>query len=71
MMRTGCIIAASGKRHYISADGCALLRDVILVDVLGSDECCESACDGELLEEHVDDEAGDIEKRLPGVCLDG
>ena len=50
---TSRIVAASGRQDNISTDCGALLRDIILRDILASDECCKSRDDNELLKKHV------------------
>lgn len=50
---TSCIVAAAGNRDNLSADGIALLWNVVLRDVLSSSEGCEGGEEGNLLDEHI------------------
>lgn len=54
MSSTVLIIAAACDGDDFGADGCALLGNVVLTDVLGSDESCEGREEGEPLEEHCE-----------------
>jgi hypothetical protein len=49
------VLTVLSKRHNICADGCAFPGNIILSDVLGRGDGCESADEGNLLEKHIGD----------------
>jgi hypothetical protein len=52
-IRTDLVIAVSGEGNHVGADGSALHGNVGRADICGS-EGCESAGDGECVEEHIE-----------------
>lgn len=73
LLHTVLVVAVTCDGHNLGAHLCALLRDVVLADVLSRDESGQDSGNGELLKEHCDGFLGLVDSlewcRSPAVGI--